>query len=196
MRQSLALLTLAMMMTTTVSADQTHESKKSNGYHKCSGRAYVSDIDPKGLNLRAGPGIQYPIVGNVPAKSQPQGPAVPVGPTFEVLGFQSGWFHVKSSGVYDLGGTKSYAMFKGLGWVSQKKVSFAEEEMVGDMDIGYSRPDKKSTIVYDFNKMKPDDVRISSMIDCRGNWRQVDVEFRAKGARRRTPHTTAWYAFQ
>jgi hypothetical protein len=47
--------------------------KEPGGINVCELRAWSTDPDPNGLNIRSGPGTEYPVIGNLPAPLEVEG---------------------------------------------------------------------------------------------------------------------------
>ena len=71
----------------------------------CSLPAYIVDPDPQGLNVRSGPGKQYPVIGKIPRGEDAVGVAV--------IGSTGQWLQVRDARIQG----EEEVLFKGPGWV-------------------------------------------------------------------------------
>jgi len=80
----------------------------------CSIEAWVTDKDPKGLNVRSQPNATSKILGTLKITGNDNDEEI----TVNVIGYSNGW--VKISGATKISGDE---VFSGLGWVSAKMVA-------------------------------------------------------------------------
>ncbi|QWF17949.1 SH3 domain-containing protein [Lysobacter capsici] len=141
----------------------------------CAFGAFVNETDPAGLNVRAGPGAAYRVLGtlppiNVSADDPPLRARVEV----RVTAGADGWFRI--AGAQDneaLLDAAARPMFKGTGWVSGRKLTVKSQAAVGRQ-----RPDAQSPAV-----LIPKDgigfdgdafVDHGRLVACDGKWAQVE----------------------
>ncbi len=79
---------------------------------------YSADEDPNGLNIRSGPGVNFPVLGKTSWRTLDM-------TAFQVSGSQNGWFKVRAIGEYGyrertIKPLRSYA---GVGWVAGGKLN-------------------------------------------------------------------------
>lgn len=86
----------------------TGAQRRPAGVVRCDVKAYVNDPDPKGLNVRSGPGTNYPIIGNLPDQ-QAEGIEV------HITGSSGDWVRIDSA--VEQGGDGERSFFSGVGWV-------------------------------------------------------------------------------
>lgn len=104
---------LAAMLCVTSAAAEAASAKQS-----CNGiTLYSADKDPAGLNIRSGPGTNFPVLGTTRWRHLHM-------TAFTVTGSQNGWFKVQAIGEWDYKQQKLLPLqsFKGVGWVSAKKL--------------------------------------------------------------------------
>ncbi len=82
--------------------------RKPAGVVPCDVKAYVNDPDPKGLNVREGPGTQHAIIGNLPDQ-QAEGIEV------HITGSSGDWVRIDRA--VEQGGDGERTFFSGTGWV-------------------------------------------------------------------------------
>lgn len=101
---------------------------------KCVHNGWVEDKDPKGTNIRNEPSLKGKVIGNIPhAKDDgEQG-------MLEIIGYKNGWLKIKFGESID--GT---IFFKGIGWISAKKVTATVETNIGKPASLYFLPKKSS----------------------------------------------------
>lgn len=75
----------------------------------CDAEAYVNDPDPKGMNVRSGPGATFKVVGNLPN-------ADVNGISVHITGAQGEWARIDRADEQG-GETEDRTFFKGVGWV-------------------------------------------------------------------------------
>ncbi|HEY9606941.1 MAG TPA: SH3 domain-containing protein [Allocoleopsis sp.] len=81
----------------------TPAKRTASSQRTCQISAYVTDKDPKGLNVRSGPGSNYAIVGNLPTNTE--------GVIVEVSASQGDWVQVTKAE------SPNKVEFQGTGWV-------------------------------------------------------------------------------
>src|SRR5262245_17134222 len=74
----------------------------------CNVSAYVIDQDPKGLNVRSGPGKNSAIIGNLPNKPD-------TGVVVHITGSSGTWLRIDSG--HEEGTDEEQQLFKGVGWI-------------------------------------------------------------------------------
>jgi SH3-like domain-containing protein len=75
---------------------------------RCDVLAYVNDRDPKGLNVRSGPGSTHALIGNLPNEGVE-------GIVVHINGSQGDWVRIDLA--IEEGGDTERTFFKGEGWV-------------------------------------------------------------------------------
>jgi uncharacterized protein YraI len=167
-RKLIVLLMVAACAVFTVASAQTERAatQKRSAAERvvpCDVKAYVNDPDPKGLNVRSGPGTQHSIIGNLPDQ-QAEGIEV------HITGSSGDWVRIDSA--VEQGGDAERSFFSGAGWVYAPSLGV---EGVGGLPRGtplYTGPSKGKP----FAHMSADDgARVRG---CAGKWTQV--EFKGK----------------
>ena len=121
----------------------------------CSIQAYVTDKDPKGLNIRDKPSVNGKIIGKL-KYSEDDGNLVMV----TIIGYSNGW--VKISQAETVSGENQ---FSGEGWVSAKMVSTRTERADQKPLKIYAKPNIKSKTV----GTMPNDIQVKIVgFDCFG----------------------------
>lgn len=100
----------------------------------CVRSGWVTDKDPKGTNIRDAPGLKGKVIGTIP-KAKDDGEQSIV----DVIGYSNGWLKIRLAESVD--GT---TFFKGVGWISAKKVTANVETNTGKRAPLYSSPRKSS----------------------------------------------------
>lgn len=75
---------------------------------RCDVRAYVIDRDPKGMNVRSGPGSEHKVIGNLPNQSVN-------GIGVHITGSQGDWVRIDLA--VEEGGEEERTFFEGEGWL-------------------------------------------------------------------------------
>ena len=116
------------------------------GQVACSFGAFVSETDPEGLNVRAGPGTNHKVVGTLPpVKLSGDDPPVRAMVEVEVSAGANGWFRIaKARDNEMLTDAAPRPMFKGSGWVSGRKLTVKSQAAAGRQ-----RPDGKAQLLRD-----------------------------------------------
>jgi hypothetical protein len=145
------------------------------GQVACSFGAFVSEIDPEGLNVRAGPGTGNKVVGRLPpVKLSGDDPPVRAMVEVEVSASANGWFRIaKARDNEALTDAASRPMFKGSGWVSGRKLTVKSQAAAGRQ-----RPDAKAPAVLTGQDGAGFDgdafVQNGRLLGCSGKWVLVE----------------------
>ena len=75
---------------------------------RCDVKAYVIDRDPKGMNVRNGPGSTHKVIGNLPNRDVE-------GISVHITGAQGDWVRIDLA--VEEGGAEERTFFKGEGWL-------------------------------------------------------------------------------
>jgi hypothetical protein len=100
----------------------------------CAHSGWVKDTDPMGTNIRDTPSLKGKVVGRTPKSTTDGEQAI-----LEIIGYSNGWLKIRLSESVD--GTN---LFKGIGWISAKKVTANVETNTGKPASLYSLPKKSS----------------------------------------------------
>ena len=121
------------------------------GVEPCNLYAWSTDNDPKGLNVRAEPGMSAKVLGIAPGPRKPAGKAKeehgdgPFRADFTIIGYKDGWFLVKDIRAPGVSYNASYPKtlpqpFKGRGWVAASLVGASQGEWEGKDGLLYRAP--------------------------------------------------------
>ena len=111
MRLAILLLTLILCAATALSGSTSHYPQTPMGgdiVTNCDVNAYVIDPDPKGMNVRSGPGSTFKIIGNLP-KQDVEGIGV------HITGSKGDWVRIDLA--VEEGAEQERTFFKGEGWL-------------------------------------------------------------------------------
>jgi len=145
----------------------------------CDFGAFVSEADPKGLNVREQPNANAKILGTIPPAVTPDSNSkFSIKPELKILGAKSGWFKIKDAKdnatlLESFSEIRVRKMYTGTGWVSGKKLTIKSQS-----DKGYSQPSKDGKVLN--QKMEgevfDDDESVAALklIGCHGNWAYVE----------------------
>lgn len=145
------------------------------GQVACSFGAFVSETDPEGLNVRAGPGTSHKVLGTLPpVKLSGDDPPVRAMVEVEVSAGANGWFRIaKARDNEMLTDGAPRPMFKGSGWVSGRKLTVKSQAAAGRL-----RPDAKAPAVLSGQDGAGLDgdafVQNGRLLGCSGKWVQVE----------------------
>lgn len=141
------------------------------GQVACSFGAFVSETDPAGLNVRAGPGTTQKVVGTLPpVKLSGDEPPVRAMVEVEVSAGANGWFRIaKARDNEMLTDAAPRPMFKGSGWVSGRKLTVKSQAVAGRQG-----PDAKAPAVLSGQEGAGFDgdvfVQNGRLLGCSGKW--------------------------
>jgi hypothetical protein len=141
---------------------------------RCDFRAWSKDRDPAGLNVRAAPRRDAPVVARLPAPRDEDGESHAV--EFHVVGGAPGWLLIERAEYADYGaGAKP--VFAGRGWVAAALVD------VGVQDEHVRRAPAATAEAVDAPRALADDTReylaLGRILACRGGWIDIEGAFRA-----------------
>lgn len=139
----------------------------------CDIDGFVTEQDPKGLNVRESPSQKSKILGVIPPalfEKNESGLKYLVKPELKIIGSQHGWIKIKNaqeSGIFEeLTGIKPRKMFTGTGWVSGKMLTIKSQAKKA-----YSEPSITSRVVHsespDLNFDKIDSYQL---LACQDRW--------------------------
>jgi hypothetical protein len=101
---------------------------------KCVHGGWIEDKDAKGTNIRDTPSVKGKIIGNIPrAKDDGEQSMI------EIIGYSNGWLKIQLAESVD-----GKTFFKGIGWISAKKVAASVETNTGKPAQLYSQPNGTS----------------------------------------------------
>jgi hypothetical protein len=142
---------------------------------RCDFRAWSKDRDPAGLNVRAAPRRDAPVVGRLPAPRDDGGETLAV--EFHVVGGDGAWLQIENAGYGDYGnGAKR--VFTGRGWVAAGLVDVSvqdEKVRLGPAsDAGIAdEPRPAADGTYEFLSLR-------RILGCRDRWIEMEGEFRVE----------------
>ncbi|SOC13976.1 hypothetical protein SAMN05877809_10748 [Rhodobacter sp. JA431] len=146
--------------------------------HVCSLNAWTTDPDPAGLNVRTGPGTQYPIIAVLPPV-QRYGRQMTLGTEVSITGAKDGWMRIEAAWFDDYGmGGDDHApvqqLFSGEGWVSGRLVS-----LLLNRDRLFAEPSRAAPVVALFDEigMGPDAVEVTRLRDCLGDFVKIEGNY-------------------
>lgn len=142
----------------------------------CRIRAWSTDTDPDGQNVRAGPGAGYAVIGRLPAPRH-------VGDTgfaaeVSIVGSQDGWFRIDAATIDNYAADAGpVVVFEGDGWVSGRLLGLSVEG-----SYLYTEPSRRAPVALDLNekpelRQGPDyaGLEFERLHACTGNWAEVEV---------------------
>lgn len=146
-------------------AGSAHAQRKAGGGGTvaCDAEAYGNDPDPRGMNVRSGPGGHYQVVGNLPNQDVD-------GILVHLTGSQGEWVRIDRA--VEQGGDTERVLFKGVGWVHGPLLGV---DGVGGLDGGsplYREPVAKGRVL----ARVPVDGGGATVRGCRGRWMYVERE--------------------
>lgn len=139
----------------------------------CQVRVYTTDKDPHGINLRAGPGSEFPVLGVIPY--------APHGTMLDLLRSSNGWFQVamiqnvlEEDGVVPANLPDSAWIYGGLVGVGPQENSYGKKGAGLNL---YSNPTIESPKVVhlQYSGQTGFDY-LQKLIDCAGGWLKIEVK--------------------
>ena len=128
--------------------------------HKCSLQAYVIDPDPQGLNVRSGPGKQFPVTGKIPHSVEAVG--------VTIIGSTGQWLQIRDAHIQ----AEGEMLFEGPGWVYGPMLATETRAQ------GYDGPKPVVKVYRTPNvggavagKLRPG--LVVKIIGCKGSWAQI-----------------------
>jgi len=136
--------------------------------NQCKVAAYVIDPDPEGLNVRSGPGKQFPVFAKVPHRDVDL--VNKTGVWVDIIGSTGQWLEIQDGETWGGGET----LFKGLGWVYGPLLATQT----------FARGDIEKAVVKVFRAPNPaaalagklsagTQVKITG---CKGSWAQIETK--------------------
>lgn len=129
----------------------------------CDLNAYVIDQDPKGLNVRSGPGSTFKVVGNLPSQGV-EGIGV------HITGGSGEWVRIDRATEQGGDGDVDRTLFSGEGWVYGPRLG---TDGVGGIEGGtpiYQEPSKKSRVT----ARMVAGAEGASVRGCKGKWMYLE----------------------
>lgn len=142
----------------------------------CRMRAWSTDMDPDGQNVRAGPGTDYAVIGRLPPPQEigSEGFATEV----SIVGSQDGWFRIDAATINNyIVDEGPDVIFEGEGWVSGRLLGLSVEG-----SALFTEPSRHAPIALDLHenpelRQGPDypGLRLERLHACMGDWAEVEV---------------------
>lgn len=129
-----------------------------NAVAPCDAEAVVNDPDPKGMNVRSGPGSTFKAIGNLPN-------ADVNGISVHITGAQGDWIRIDRA-VEQGGEPEDRTFFKGVGWVYGPLLFVDGVGWIAGGTKLYQEPSTKSRVVIRL----PADGGGGTVRGCRGKW--------------------------
>ena len=161
MRLAILLLTL-LLCAANASSDFRYSQTPMGGdiVTNCDVEAYVIDPDPKGMNVRSGPGSTFKIVANLP-KQDVEGIGV------HITGSKGDWVRIDMA--VEEGGEQERTFFKGEGWLYGPLLGV---DGVGGGTKLYQQPRQRSHVIGNL----PGGSDGAIVRGCQGKWMYVEYK--------------------
>lgn len=143
----------------------------------CEISAWSTDKDPNGLNVRAGPGIDHPVIATLPPPMTVEGAGDDeFAAEVWITGSQDGWFRIDTAiwGGPSIGDDDK-PLFEGEGWVSGSLLGLAVEGQ-----FLYGEPSYEAPTVVDFFEDGGEYVTMHRLHACDGYWVEGESVFRGQ----------------
>lgn len=142
----------------------------------CELEGFVTEIDPKGLNVRERAAKGAKILGVIPPalfEKKESGLGYLVKPEVKIIGSENGWIKIKDAreaGIFEeLIGLKPRKMYSGVGWVYGQHLTVKSQAK-----SAYAEPTKKSRILHSESaEMNFDRIDSFQLLGCQGEWAHV-----------------------
>ena len=160
MRVAILLLMLIALIATALSGSVSQTPMGGDILSNCDVDAYVIDPDPKGMNVRSGPGTSYKIIGNLP-KQDVEGIGV------HITASKGDWVRIDLA--VEEGGEQERTFFKGEGWLYGPLLGV---DGIGGGTKLYLRPRTGSRVVGSM----PGGGDGATVRGCQGKWMYVEYK--------------------
>jgi hypothetical protein len=136
----------------------------------CSFSGWSSDLDPRGLNVRAGPSTSDRVVGALPPPESHPDNETAFGATFDVVESRNGYFRIRNAHRWsDAGGGASTLP---EGWISGRYLTF---QLMTDKVFAEPRPDAPVVLTSWDEDGTLMQFRYRNPTECRGEWVRLTV---------------------
>lgn len=144
------------------------QAREAGIFRTCSFTAFVTESDPRGLNVRAGPSTAHAVIGKIPpVHFSPDEPPVLGMVEVQVDASQNGWFRIRNARDNPALVDAPRAMHSGSGWVSGHLLTVKSQARTArDVADHRGNPVKIAGLAFDSD----DFVRTSKVVDCVGKW--------------------------
>lgn len=140
----------------------------------CTVSAWSTDPDPQGLNVRAAPAADAPVIGNLPAAREVGGEHFAT--EVSITGSKDGWLRISEGWVLDyIFDEPIDFVFRGEGWVSGRHIGLR----LNHRHL-YAGPSADTAVVatmvgsLDRGRYGPDSILVERIHACRGDWLEVE----------------------
>jgi hypothetical protein len=142
----------------------------------CRMRAWSTDTDPDGQNVRAGPGTQYAVIGRLPPPQDIGGESFAT--EVSIIGSQDGWFRIDAATINNyIVDDGPNTVFEGEGWVSGGLLGLSVEG-----SYLFREPSRHAALTLDLRE-NPElrqgrdylGPRLERLHACMGEWAEVEV---------------------
>lgn len=152
------------------------EPVDTSGATACSIAGWSADRDPAGLNVRAAPRKDAPILATLPPEAE-------YAVEFDIIGSRDGWLLIRNAQMPSYGDAPDKPVFAGPGWVYADKVRF----LINDPALR-SLPKPDAPIVLPLHNADhsegPDSASIDHVFGCSGAFAEIEAHM-SKGPRKR-----------
>lgn len=139
---------------------------------RCDFHAWSKDPDPAGLNVRAAPRRDAPVVARLAGPRKIDGETFAV--EFQVTGGKGGWLRIEGAEFADYG-SGTVPVYAGPGWVAAALVDVSVE------DERLRRSPSDTAAIVDAARDLPDGSRetlaLRRILACDGRWIEIEAEF-------------------
>jgi hypothetical protein len=151
----------------------------STGIVACKLEAWTTDKDPKGLNVRAGPGADHPVIARIPPPRKIEGEEFSA--EVSITGSKGGWFRIERAILPDYIEDDDKEVFKGVGWVSGRQLGLLLNRTTLLREPSLSAP-VVAKLFKDYKGPNdlgggPDSFVVDRLYACRDNWVEVEGTF-------------------
>jgi hypothetical protein len=146
------------------------------GVTGCAFDAYSNDPDPNGLNVRANPNAQSPVLGRLPDAESPVAGG-PVAAEFHVIGTRNGWFLIEGAHYRYGYRTRKAQPYSGRGWVSGTLITTGVRRL-----FLKSAPSANASNVVKLLGPGggPSEIHLDAILGCSGNWFRVEIPLKGQ----------------
>jgi hypothetical protein len=134
-----------------------------SGVTKCGISGWAADSDPAGINVRAGPAKDAPIIGTLPLQND-------YAVEFEITGSRNGWFLISNAEARHYSDKPDSTVFAGPGWIAANLARF---EIEGRAVRAAPRDD--APVLLKFEVDAAESAVIDHVFGCQGAFAEVEL---------------------
>lgn len=182
-RVAIALATAGVLLAVTLSA-RAEDAWTPAAETQCKLQAWVSDANPRGVEVHAAPSATTQVLGTLPPYLTTTQEGYAFGVPLSIAGSRDGWVRIANArDDSSFTGAPERPTYAGTGWIPATALRFAVQS-----GRGYVRPDAKSKRIVDLGSDWLTEMgKIDRVLACSGDWALLEFTLHS----RRDPATEA-----